>query len=509
MLAGCTSSDGNGGKGGGFVGAAGAPAGVSGAAGTLGTAGASAAAGTPPTAGNSAGGSSGGDQGAVGVQCGSGFCAPPMSCCRAAGSSATPSCVIACDDSQEQLCSGTADCQGSDNAACVNGVCQDMPSDAGIADPGDGGPVVFFDGGAPDNGMMIPDGYPMPTAANYAKCQKVPVSAKACAGDPSSNVCIQCLFGGSSYNNNLTPDAAGTAAAGNYLVTVQLGGAAAAKTTISAESQRGLLAQVSTAANETATYAFAVNVRAMEGQPNHAGGPGGYPGLDLFFSGPAATPPQVSAVGYALATAAQRPVTLFIASDSTTCDQTGGEYGGWGQMISEFFAPPLTVANYANSGASSASFLGGSGLWSGITSHWKAGDYVIIQFGHNDKGVTDAAVQTNLEKYVTQAKAANVTPIIVSPPARVSFSGTMETDQSSLHAAAAKKAATAQNVAYIDLTALSTAWYNTLGSKSAAMAFHAGGTDATHTNLPGAAKIASLVAGAIQTQNLPIAKYLR
>jgi lysophospholipase L1-like esterase len=300
-----------------------------------------------------------------------------------------------------------------------------------------------------------------------------------------------------------------TSEAGRYLVTIDLGGAAAGQTTVSAESQRGLLGPIATRAGQSAEYAFVVDVRGMEGQPNHAGGFGGYPGLDLFFWGPAAAPPQVSAIGYALVAPPVAPVVVYIASDSTACDQTGGVYGGWGQMLPEFLAPPIAVANYANSGASSASFIGSAALWGGITSRWKAGDYVLIQFGHNDKGVADAVVQANLEKYVTQAKAANVTPIVISPPARVQFVGNVEGDQSSLHAAAAKAAAAAQNVAFIDLTALTTAWYNSLGSQSAALQFHALGSDATHTNLAGAEVIASLVAKNIKDQNLPLAKYLR
>jgi lysophospholipase L1-like esterase len=97
---------------------------------------------------------------------------------------------------------------------------------------------------------------------------------------------------------------------------------------------------------------------------------------------------------------------------------------------------------------------------------------------------------------------------VVSPPARVAFVGNVEGDQSSLHAISAQKAAAAESVAYVDLTALSTAWYNSLGSKAVAMTFHAGGTDATHTNLVGAAKLASLVAGSLQSEKLPLAKYL-
>ncbi len=349
-------------------------------------------------------------------------------------------------------------------------------------------------------------------------CQKVAVGAgsqqpssgavNACAGQETTGVCIECLFGGSTYNTTQTATADGTSEAGNYLVTVDVGGAAAGSTYISAESERGLLAPVTTAAGQMIEYAFVVNVRAMEGQPNHVGGPGGYPGLDLFFYGPAATPPQVSAVGYQLFAAATKPIMIYMASDSTECDQTGGAFGGWGQMLPEFFLPPIGISNWGNSGASSSSFYGA--YWGDIKSHWTAGDYAMIQFGHNDKGVPDATVQANLEKYITDAIAANVTPIIVSPPARVQFgTGTVDGDQSSLHEAAGKAAAAAHNVAFIPLTDLAVTWYNTLGSQAAALKFHANGTDATHTNLAGGQKLAALVAGSIQSQNLPLAKYLR
>jgi len=359
----------------------------------------------------------------------------------------------------------------------------------------------------------------VPTAANAAICKTVAVSDSltatappACAGAPSGNTCIECLFGGTAYNANDVPpaNATATAEAGNYLVTVELGGASASQTAVSAESSRGMLGAVSTAPGQSVAYAFIVNVRGMEGQPNHAGGPGGYPGLDLFFTGPATTPPSVKSIGYALSSSsAPRPIQVFVASDSTACDQSGGAYGGWGQMLPEYFGPAVSVANYANSGASSSSFYGSSELWGGIKANWTKGDYVIIQFGHNDKGIADATVQANLEKYLVDAKTAGVSAIVVSPPARVQFTGNVEGDQSSLHAASAKGAATAQGVPYIDLTSLSTAWYNSLGSQSAALKFHANGSDATHTNLQGAEVLAGLVTANMKAQSLSIAQYLR
>lgn len=351
----------------------------------------------------------------------------------------------------------------------------------------------------------IPAGYPAPTADNAAKCTVTTMlSAGLCPGGGAGPVCYQCLFGGTTFNNAQTPNADGTAEAGNYVVTVKVSGT----TSVAAESSRGLLPLVAVPAGQSATYAFVVNARPMEGQPNHAGGPGGYPGLDLFFSGPMASPPKIEGVGYALATAATKPVMVYVAGDSTVCDQTGNAFGGWAQMLPEFFNAPVGIANYANSGASSSSF---GTFWNMIKAKWTAGDWVFIQFGHNDKGVPDATVQANLERMVTDALAANVTPIVVSPPARVQFAAGSNVDgnQDGLHAASAKAAAAAHNVAYIDLTALSTAWYNSLGSGAAALKFHANGSDPTHTNLAGAEKLAGLVVDAMKTQNVPLAKYLR
>jgi lysophospholipase L1-like esterase len=286
---------------------------------------------------------------------------------------------------------------------------------------------------------------------------------------------------------------------------VQLGGAAAGDTYVSAESTRGMLQSVATTAGQTLTYAFVVNVRAMEGQPQHKGGPGGYPGLDLFFSG---KNPQVTAIGYALADTTTKPIMVYVASDSTTCDQTGGAFGGWAQMLPEFFGPPIGIANYANSGASSSSFYGSSDKWGAIKSKWTKGDWAIIQFGHNDKGTADSTVQANLTKYVNDAKAAGVNALLVSPPARA---GNVPVgDQSGLHSASAKAAAAAGGVPFIDLTALSSDWYdNVCKTKTVAMTYHANGTDGTHTNLPGAEKIAGLVVQAIKDQNIGLAQYLR
>ena len=355
---------------------------------------------------------------------------------------------------------------------------------SGAAGTTDGG-AAGAAGGNPAPGT-IPAGYPTPTADNYAKCKSSTASGGLCPGGGAGPVCIECHFGGS---------------AGNYAVTVTLGGTAASQTYVSCEANRGLLKPVSIGAGQSQTFAFVVNVRTKESEPAQAVS-AGTPGLDMYFSGPTATPPAVSAIGYALVTAATKPTMIWIAGDSTTCDQPGSGFGGWGQMFPEHFMSPIGIANYADSGESSSSFYGSSLLWGAIKSQWTAGDWVFIQFGHNDKGVADATVQTNLEKYVTDAQAAKVNAILVSPPARV---GSIPIgDQSSLHAISASGAAKDKGVPFVDLTALSTAWYDGLGLTVTEVKakYHAGGTDVTHTSIPGAEGLADLVAGEIQKQNI-------
>src|ERR1700690_2125976 len=117
-------------------------------------------------------------------------------------------------------------------------------------------------GGAPPPARgTIPTGYPAPTAPNGMSCMSaMPTTAGRCPGGGVGPVCLQCLYGGNTYNNAQTPTADGTAKAGNYLVSVRLGGAMAGVTSVAAESSRGLLMPVMTAPGEMKDFAFVVNV---------------------------------------------------------------------------------------------------------------------------------------------------------------------------------------------------------------------------------------------------------
>jgi len=406
---------------------------------------------------------------------------------------------------------------GGGVVAGTGGVGGHLPGTGGAAGSGTGGaagaasaPGSGGTGGISGGG--IPTGYPPPTTTNRAACMSVPQTTstsgvKICPGGGAGPVCVECLFGGSTYDSSTTPTAQCTSEAGNYAVTVTLGGSAAGQTEIDAETNRMLLASTSTAAGQSVTYSFVVNVRAREGQPTENVA-AGYPGLDLFFSGSTANPPEISAVGYALVSATTKPTMVYIAGDSTVCDQTDWDYAGWGELLPQFFAPPIGIANYADSGESSVSFLASAAEWGAVKNAMTNGDWVLIQFGHNDKTTSSATFQANITQMVKDAKARGATPVLVAPPARATFSGGKLTDQSSLHTADMQAVATAQNVAFINLTSVTTDWYNQLGS-SGWQQYHALGTDATHTNRAGANKIAGFVIDAIESQKIGLQSYLR
>lgn len=142
---------------------------------------------------------------------------------------------------------------------------------------------------------------------------------------------------------------------GNYDVTVVLGDPArSGVTTVQAEARRVMLSSITTAPGELRRHTFAVNLRQPEGQPTGQGGTG-TPGLDLSFGGSA---PRLDGIGIAAA----RPPVLYLAGDSTVCDQPVAPYGGWGQLLPQYLGRGLSVANYADSGESSGSFLNNSAL---------------------------------------------------------------------------------------------------------------------------------------------------
>ena len=305
-----------------------------------------------------------------------------------------------------------------------------------------------------------------------------------CSGTP-----LACHFGGE---------------AGNYVVTVELGGAQAGETEVEAEYFRRMLTQTN-AVGETKRFSFVTNVRVYEGEPLRPDQDGstskGIPGLDIYFRG---TTPRPISICYEKQS---KPLMLWIEGDSTVTDQEDPAYSGWGQHLPQHFLSPISIANYADSGESSSSVLASAKLWPTIKAGMKPGDWVMVQLGHNDKDITAAAFKKNLGTMVADAKAAGAHMILVTPISRVGYTLAEE------HISSAganlpqliRELGKNENVPVIDLTVTTWNWIQTIKWQD----YFALGTDHTHTNQKGADIVSGFVRDAVKAQVPELAAYLR
>jgi lysophospholipase L1-like esterase len=292
---------------------------------------------------------------------------------------------------------------------------------------------------------------------------------------------------------------------GNYKVTVELGSATASATTrVLAETRRIVLQPTTTAAGAYTRFTFAVNVRAEQHDGYSA--PGGI--LNLTFDG---TAPAVHGVGVA---AASIP-TLYVASDSTVCDWDPAAYNpfasygatdvsGWGQEVSQYFNAGLAVANYADSGETAGTFY--TKFYPPVKAAMKQGDFLIVEFGHNDmKSDSSTNYRANLMKYLTDAAAKSVTPILITPVSRESGANFVSQIDNVALDATMRQLASDQKVALVDLTKLSSTYLGTLSSSAKSALY----IDGTHFHEAGATQIANLVAQALKGATTGLEKYVR
>lgn len=270
-----------------------------------------------------------------------------------------------------------------------------------------------------------------------------------------------------------------------------------------AEISRQMLGPVVTSAGQTLEYTMTVNVRSPEGQP--VADIGSKPsGLDLYFWGNSGKPALLNGIGYAAASPA--PVVLYVATDSTGCDQTDTYYAGWAQWLPQYFKSSISVANYGNSGVDTPGFEGGSAYFGAIKKIITPKDFLLIELGDNDK--TDDPTST-LTAMVTQTKALGATPILMTPINRATFSGTTVNPYTTGNMPTVmKQVGQSQNVTVLDLTTRSTQWLTELGP-SGWHPYFAYDTstkayDSTHLNQVGANVIAGFVRDLIVEANIPV-----
>ncbi|MFG3497418.1 rhamnogalacturonan acetylesterase [Streptomyces sp. NPDC047928] len=292
-------------------------------------------------------------------------------------------------------------------------------------------------------------------------------------------------------------------APGTYDVAVTLGGDADAATSVTAETRRTLLAETATAAGERLTRSFTVDVRTPEGEPT---GPDGSPGLDLTFAGPA---PALAAVRV---TPAPRTRQLVLIGDSTVCDQPGAPYSGWGQQLPQFLRRGVAVANHADSGESTVSYLANPALFATVRERIRPGDLVLVQLAHNDKQTDAVAYRANLTALVDGVRAEGGRPVLVTPVVRRWFNGdgTLNNDIALLvnglgvdHPAEIRSLAAELGTPLVDLTALTKTRVEELGPQaSKALYLTDEKRDNTHTSERGATEYARLVLAELQARGL-------
>jgi lysophospholipase L1-like esterase len=224
-----------------------------------------------------------------------------------------------------------------------------------------------------------------------------------------------------------------------------------------------------------------------------------------------------------------RPVHVFMIGDSTMADKDpkAEPERGWGQALPSFFDDTVKVSNHAVNGRSSKSFLD-EGRWQTVLNSLLTGDYVIIQFGHNDEK-SDATRHTdpyttyknNLEKFVTDTRAKGAFPIFCTSIVRRKFDekGVL-VDTHGEYPDAVRQAAKELKVPLLDLQLRTKTLVSELGpEKSKSLFLYAppgaypnrpdGVQDDTHLNPEGAAAVARMAAEEMKALKLPLADHLK
>jgi lysophospholipase L1-like esterase len=303
---------------------------------------------------------------------------------------------------------------------------------------------------------------------------------------------------------------------GNYEVTITFGDQSAETvTTVKAELRRLMLEEVRTAAGKFTTRSFTVNVRTPQ---ISSGGEVKLKDrektselwawdekLTLEFNNER---PSISAIEIVKVTAP----TLFLLGDSTVCDQPLEPYNSWGQMLTRFFRPGIAIANHAESGESLRSSLSARRL-DKVLSLMKPGDYLFIQYGHNDekeKGEGVGAYTTykaSLKHFVEEARKCGGIPVLITPVQRRTFDAQGKiTNSHGDYPAAVRQVAKEENVPLIDLHAMSGVLYEAWGPEASKRSFAP--NDGTHHNNYGSYELARCIIEAIKANKLGLAKYL-
>lgn len=314
---------------------------------------------------------------------------------------------------------------------------------------------------------------------------------------------------------------------GNYRIKVELGSKKrVGETTVRAEGRRLMVHNVATKKGKFVTYEFVVNkrspriddksrVRIKEREKDYLAWDDK---LTLEFNGDA---PAVKSIH--IERDDQCP-TIYLCGNSTVVDQNNEPWASWGQMITRWFGPEVAVSNHAESGLTARTFIA-AGRLDKILTTLKKGDYVFVEFGHNDekeKRPGDGAwyhYVYNLKIFVDQVRSKGADIVFCTPTQRRAF----DSDNKTIHnthgefPAAMLSVAEREKVPVIDLNGMTKIFFETLGYEDSKRAlvhypkelYGRELADNTHFNPYGAYEVAKCVVMGMKQLQLPIVQYLR
>lgn len=314
---------------------------------------------------------------------------------------------------------------------------------------------------------------------------------------------------------------------GNYRVKVEIGSKKrVGETTVRAEGRRLLAHNVATKKGQFVTYEFVVNKRSPriddKSQVRIKDREKAYLAWDdkltLEFNGDA---PAVKSIH--IERDDECP-TIYLCGNSTVVDQNNEPWASWGQMITRWFGPEVAVSNHAESGLTARTFIA-AGRLDKIMTTLKKGDYVFVEFGHNDekeKKPGDGAwyhYVYNLKIFVDKVRSKGADIVFCTPTQRRAF----DTDNKTIRnthgefPAAMLSVAEREKVPVIDLNGMTKKFFETLGFEDSKRAlvhypkelYGRELADNTHFNPYGAYEVAKCVVMGMKQLQLPVVKYLR
>lgn len=222
---------------------------------------------------------------------------------------------------------------------------------------------------------------------------------------------------------------------------------------------------------------------------------------------------------------AENVTTIYLCGNSTVVDQDNEPWASWGQIITKFFDTNISFANYAESGESANTFIAAK-RFKKILTVIKPGDYIFIEFGHNDQKQTGEGKGPYLHYYkslaemIIESRALGAIPVLLTPTQRRNFNKSGQiVNTHGEYPQAMKQLATDLNVPLIDLHEKTKILFEKMGvenSKNAFVHYPANSfpnqikplQDNTHFNPFGATQVAKCVINGIIEIDLPVKKFI-